>query len=80
MLKIYFTGIFILIAAIIFNMLAGRTGFMSWYEFLSKLSAEGRSAFSQVRWLDYLWLFILYPFLLGLSGWGANKIFEMLFK
>lgn len=77
MLKIYFTGLFILLAAIIFNILAGRLGFMSWYDFLNRMSAEGKSAFKSLRWFDYLWLFIAYPSLLGLSGRMAIKLFTL---
>lgn len=69
MLKIYLTGIFILTSAIVFNVLAQVLGLMGWYGFLTRLAAEGKTALRSVRIFDYLWMFIAYPFLLGLVGW-----------
>ena len=67
MIKVYFTGLFILVAAIVFNGIASALGLMSWYDFLSKLLESGKKAFLHPGWLDYLWLMIGYPFLLGIS-------------
>ena len=80
MLKIYFIGLFILIAAILLNFIAGRLNLMSWYDFLTRIAAEGRSIFSIMKWTDYSWLFLIYPFLLGLSGWVGYKLSLMIFK
>lgn len=80
MLKIYIIGLFILIAAILLNALAARMGLVSWYDFLTRMTSEGRAVFADIRWLDYFWLFILYPFLLGLAGLGGHKLASILFN
>jgi hypothetical protein len=66
MLKIYIIGLIILLAAILFNIVASKLNIMGWYDFLTHLVNQGKSTFSQMRWLDYAWLFLFYPFLLGL--------------
>ena len=66
MLKIYIVGLIILVAAIVFNVVSSRFNIMGWYDFLTKLVAQGNSTFFQMKLLDYLWLFLFYPFLLGL--------------
>ena len=73
MLRIYVTGILILASAIILNVLSQALGIMGWYGFLSKIAEEGRSAVKSVRILDYLWMFIAYPFLLGLAAWISYR-------
>jgi len=77
-MKVYLSGLFILVAAIIFNMMASFIGLMSWYDFLTKISESGRKAFSQPGWLDYLWLMIGYPSLLGFSVLISERIFKSL--
>lgn len=79
MLKIYIIGLFILIGAILFNALAARLGLMSWYDFLTRMNSQGSPVLADIKWLDYFWLFILYPFLLGLAGWGGHKLAGFLF-
>ena len=73
MLRIYVTGILILASAIILNVLAQAMGIMGWYGFLTKLAEEGRSALRSVRILDYLWMLLAYPFLLGLAAWLSYR-------
>lgn len=73
MLKIYLTGLSILVSAIVLNVLAQAIGLMGWYGFLSRLAEEGSPAVKSVRTADYLWLFIGYPFLLGLTVWLTDR-------
>ena len=73
MLRIYVTGILILASAIILNVLAQAMGIMGWYGFLTKLAEEGRPALRSVRILDYMWMFMTYPFLLGLAAWLSYR-------
>lgn len=61
-IKIYFTGIVILVVAIGANIIASYLGFKTWYDFL-----EGLGNGLSLSILDILWLFILYPLILGLS-------------
>lgn len=75
MVKIYFIGLIILVVAIILNILANQFHIVGWYDFLTRWVNQGRVIFSQLSWKDYLWLFIVYPFLLGLTcKWGLKLI------
>lgn len=75
--KILTLGFLLLVAAIVFNLLAARLGLLSWYDLLTRLSSEGRSVFRQLRVWDYAWLFLVYPFLLGLSAWYAARLLHL---
>lgn len=70
-IKIFLSGFIILFAAIIFNWIAAKFGITGWYEFLNRLSVEGKAVFPTLSPLSIAWLFLIYPFLLGLSCWGA---------
>ena len=78
MLRLYIAGISILVVAILLNVLVQKLGVTGWYEFLIRLSREGKQTFSALRWIDYAWLFVLYPFLLGLAAWLGNKLYQLL--
>lgn len=66
--KIFIIGFAILISALIINGLASKIGLVTWYDFLK----QG----AKVEWYEYLWLFIFYPFLLGLSVFYIDKIIK----
>lgn len=72
MVKIYFIGVIILVTAILLNGLVSKLGIAGWYQALQMLSEKGTKAFTSLRWIDYAWLFFLYPFLLG----GSSKLGE----
>ena len=80
MAKTYLTGFFILIAAILFNGIIARLGITGWYEFLTGLSEKGSAVVSRLRIIDWLWLFVFYPLLLGLSAVLGEKIHTILFN
>jgi hypothetical protein len=80
MLKLYIIGLAILVTAILANFLAAKLGLLSWYDFLNLLSDKGGEAFKKVKFLDYLWLFILYPLALGLGYWFGIKLFQLIFS
>jgi hypothetical protein len=80
MLKLYILGICILLIAIIANILAGVLGLMSWYDALLSLQKNGAAAFRQWRFIDYIWLFFLYPMLLGGAAFIGNRLYELLLK
>jgi hypothetical protein len=65
LLLYYIEGWVILAAAILLNVVAGKCGIRSWYDLLLGLSREGRSWLDRLRIIDYAWLLVLYPFLLG---------------
>jgi hypothetical protein len=79
MLRIYCIGLCILVGAILLNAVAAKLGLMSWYDFLTQWSANGKSVFSTTRLIDYVWLMLIYPFLLGCCGYGANVAYTKWF-
>lgn len=80
MFKLYIIGIAILITAILANFLAAKMGLLSWYDFLNLLSNKGGEGFKTVRFIDYLWLLLLYPLALGLGCWFGIKLFQAIFS
>ncbi|MDY7395400.1 hypothetical protein UMM65_09120 [Aureibaculum sp. 2210JD6-5] len=79
MLKIYIIGICILIIAILANAIIVKVGLKSWYDFIELLSQSGTEAFNKLSILDYLWLFIGYPLILGLGYLIGLKIYNLIF-
>ncbi|MFZ9171504.1 MAG: DUF7672 family protein [Sediminibacterium sp.] len=67
MIKIYILGLVVLVSAILFNGLASKLNLVSWYDFLNRAIASGSKVWQTLRFVDLLWLFIVYPMLLGLS-------------
>lgn len=65
MLKVFLIGWVVLIVAIILNGVVQRLGIMGWYDFLNRLTSEGKIVLLQMRIIDYAWLFVIYPLLLG---------------
>ncbi|MBR9915284.1 MAG: hypothetical protein GYB32_10745 [Algicola sp.] len=78
MLKIYIVGICILIIAIIANAIIVKVGLKSWYDFIELLNEHGSVAFSKTGLLDYIWLFIGYPLILGLGYVIGDKLYDLL--
>ena len=67
LLNIFLLGIIILAGAIVINILAHLVGMHTWYDFLTK---------QQMIWYDYIFLFIVYPLLLGVIGYyGYTLLF-----
>ena len=80
MLKIYLIGVIILIAAILLNGLINKLGVLGWYDFINLLIDKQTATARKVRLMDMLWLFIAYPFLLGLAGISGNYLYNWLFQ
>ena len=76
--KAYILGLVVLLAAIAFNVVVQRLGVMGWYDFLNGLVSEGRGVFRRVRFIDHLWLWLLYPLLLGLSARAGSALADHL--
>lgn len=69
-IKIFLAGIAVLVVAIALNLAASALGLQSWYTFLSQVSTKGISATLQgLRLVDYVFLILIYPTLLGLSAY-----------
>ncbi|MBT8324241.1 MAG: hypothetical protein HKP45_04135 [Winogradskyella sp.] len=79
MLRLYIIGIAILVIAIIANALIIKLGIKSWYDFLQLLGSDGLSTLNRMTALDHLWLFIGYPFVLGLGYYLGDKLYALLF-
>jgi len=77
MMRIYIIGITILIIAILANAIIVRVGLKSWYDFIELLTNVGTNAFSKISLLDYLWLFVGYPFALGFGYWMGNQLYKL---
>ena len=74
LLKIILSGFFLLVFAILINGIANYLGILTWYDFLPK--RKNKSFLSKIRTVDYIWLFIGYPFLLGLLIYFAKTFFN----
>ena len=75
-LHVFAVGLAVLAGAIIINWLAGLLGISTWYTFLSSVSKNGLlKALVGNSIISNLFLFILYPLLLGMIGYFTTKIF-----
>lgn len=73
-LKIFLAGWIILVVAIVLNYIAARIGIITWYPFLDEVGKEGfMKAFLGSSFLSKLFLFAIYPFLLGVSAYLVFK-------
>ena len=73
MIKYYFIGVIILISAILANIIASKLGLKTWYDFLNSIGN------SSLKLMDYLWLFGIYPIILGSSAKLGIIVWEKLF-
>jgi len=73
MIKYYFIGVIILISAILANIIASKLGLKTWYDFLNSIEN------SSLKLMDYIWLFGIYPLILGLSAKLGIIVWEKLF-
>ena len=76
MVRIYVIGISILIVAIIANFFAKIIGISTWYDFLNSFTDTTTSNF---KFIDYLWLFFIYPIILGF-GYFLGELISNFFK
>jgi hypothetical protein len=74
MLRIYLMGLVILGIAIVLNGVVNRLGILGWYDFLLALGEAERRAHLKLRLIDGLWLFLLYPALLGAAAVMADRV------
>tara|TARA_B100000927_G_scaffold52555_1_gene39590 strand:- start:287 stop:523 length:237 start_codon:yes stop_codon:yes gene_type:complete len=65
MLRIYIIGVCILIIAIIANVIIGKVGLSTWYDFGPQFFKRGFVVVKEVGFLSSLWLFFLYPLVLA---------------
>ena len=77
MVRIYIIGLCVLIIAIVANVLVSLLGISTWYDFGAKLYSNGFNAIKEAGLINCIWLFILYPFCLGLSVLLGDKIYAL---
>ncbi|NNL31878.1 MAG: hypothetical protein HKO80_01600 [Flavobacteriaceae bacterium] len=78
--KLYIIGLCILLVAILANAIIVKIGILSWYDFLSLLNEHGSNGLKRIGIIDYLWLFVGYPFILSLGYLVGAKIFTIIFN
>jgi len=66
---IFLLGLGILIGAIILNTLASKLSLTSWFEFLKNPTRAN-------SW-SYIWLFLIYPFGLGIIAYFIAKLIKL---
>lgn len=79
MIRLYCIGLSILIVAIIANGIIGKIGLKSWYEFFELLIKYGFEAFGKLKVMDWIWLFLVYPLILGFGYLIGKNIYNIIF-
>ena len=74
LIKLYVMGLMILIIAILANFLATQLGLKTWYDFLNQWGNGDALSLK-----DGLWLFVLYPLILGCSILIGNMLWKSIF-
>jgi hypothetical protein len=70
LLKIFLAGIVVLVVAVVLNLVASLLNLVTWYTFLNQVTELGLAAsLKSLRAVDYLFLILIYPFLLGLAAY-----------
>ena len=77
MLRVYIIGISILLIAIIANVVVGKLGISTWYDFGPQFFKRGLIVLKEVGVLSSVWLFILYPLVLALGYILGDKIYNL---
>ena len=77
MLRGYIIGLCILSIAIICNVIAEKTGLVTWYVFGPQFFKRGFSILTEVGLVSGIWLFILYPLILALGYLIGDKIYKL---
>lgn len=62
------------------NGVINKLGVLGWYDFINLLADKETVPAKKVGIIDILWLFVAYPFLLGLAGVSGNYLYTWLFQ
>ena len=77
MLRVYIIGVCISLIAIIANVIVGKLGISTWYDFGPQFFKRGLIVIKEVGVLSSFWLFILYPLVLALGYILGDKIYNL---
>ena len=77
---IFIAGFLILIGAILINFLAKTIGLITWYDLLINFTNSGLKEISKVSFLSFIFLFVIYPYLLGLIGYLSIAFLKKIMK
>jgi len=77
MLKIYIIGVSILMIAIIANVIIGKVGLSTWYDFGPQFFKRGFVVVKEVGLLSALWLFLFYPLVLAFGYILGDFIYKL---
>jgi hypothetical protein len=78
MVRLYIIGLLILIIAIIANLIVGKLGFSTWYDFGPEFFSKGFPIIKEVGFVNSLWLFIIYPLVLSLGYVIGDKLYGLI--
>ena len=77
--RLYFIGLSILLVAIVSNVIIGRVGLITWYDFGPKFFSNPLMQMKSAGFLNCLWLFFLYPIVLSFGYIIGDRLFRLLF-
>lgn len=77
MLRIYIIGVCILMIAIIANVIIGKVGLSTWYDFGPQFFKRGFVVVKEVGLLSALWLFLFYPLVLSFGYILGDFIYKL---
>tara|TARA_B100001248_G_scaffold128576_1_gene96359 strand:- start:1514 stop:1750 length:237 start_codon:yes stop_codon:yes gene_type:complete len=77
MLRIYIIGVCILMIAIIANVIIGKVGLSTWYDFGPQFFKRGFVVVKEVGILSALWLFLFYPLVLAFGYILGDFIYKL---
>ena len=79
MLDKLFMGFLLLIGAVILNVIASSLGLSTWYWYLLDMSTLGIWAATKgVGFFSLVWLYLVYPFALGILVHYSNLLMELI--
>lgn len=75
-IKIFLSGWIILLVAIVINAIVNASPLSGWYEYFNAISQKGLSqANKEIGFLNLVFLYLIYPFLLGLCAYLLRNWF-----
>ncbi|MBW3020732.1 hypothetical protein KY334_05525 [Candidatus Woesearchaeota archaeon] len=75
-IQIFIVGLAILIGAVIINVIANYLNITTWYSFLLNMKDAGFLNSIKSEGFNLIWLFVIYPLLLGLIGYYTTNLFS----